>query len=1030
MAAEEKIGAIWAKYGSVMADDDLTRLKAQPVFSFLGVPRGDGTVDPLRGRLMSKAQAIKKHPERYALHRAGEYDGADGISRTVFGGTLMPDQAAQELFDAGLIAEPTPDAMWEALAREQRTVATMKDFLAKAQEEIREAKREAKREASEWLETQGKEQETNYNPKEEILASLRMLDAILLALPPEIRGKIGGYTQMAKITTDEARLSFLKDRLKKADRELEAFLRESFTKEWLDLLARAKPDKDNPGMRPTGVIDADALDILRAAEAAMWMSFAEGEAEADRLDALAEHEDTKPEDVDKLRATAQMVRLTSNWSAADAARREQAVLEGTRIYYGGLAALRVKNSARAERLRNLQDSAKRGTGKAGDRMERKKMKRKADGSRAGQAAEMVWDFMSFGQVVNVIFGEKSKFARWMNAREIAASNSYVDAVQAKAEALESLLEELSGSRFGGEKLRHRMQTVESITVEDARGVSHTFTDSEAITFLLMWRQEDGRRHMEGQINEEGALVSEWGWTEQAAAEVERQLSREARAMLAFLGTSYGEEYGRINDVFRRIWNVSMPRHKMYAPLTVKAALGRQDAITDPVTGQGMGTGMTPGSLKNRSQTAVAEPDFRDAFQVYLTHARQMEHFIAYGEFARDAQAVVNRRDTRNSVEAVSPNAATILNNWVEWMAQGGIRNTATVTPTNRFIGGALNRLTTAALVGRISVLGMQALQLGAGLYKMPTGAFLSRFARLKMGRLGWGDAVRSPYIQRRLKEMPPVVRDLVMGLAAGSPNRAKYAATALGRSISGADALFTAGTYAILYDYHLTQARKAGVPDPEKTAQAEAERLTDQVAQPVRTGARSWYEVANQSNPANRALWNFASDPRQKMALVVYEMMRRDVSGAEKAAGVAKAAAVTWMVSGILQAVIRAIFRDIRNGDDDEIFDERHWDLKRLGLMALTGPIGGMPLIGGILEDATYKAAGVYMPNGNILDALADSMPAAKRLITADSDNVLKDIESVLTGGATVSGTSSAGASMMHVIRDAVNLYENFDGDD
>jgi hypothetical protein len=763
----------------------------------------------------------------------------------------------------------------------------------------------------------------------------------------------------------------------------------------------------------------------------MWMSFAEGETEADRLDALADHEDTKPEDVEKLRATAQMVRLTANWSAADAARREQAVIEGTRIYFGGLAALRIKQSRRREHLDKLRLSAKNGTGKAGGRMDRKKMKRKADGSRWGQATEMVWDFMSFGQVVNVIFGEKSAVAKWMNAREIAASNSYVDEVQAKAEALESMLESLSGSRFGGEKLRHRMQTVESITVEDALGQTHTFNDAEAIQMILEYRQEDGKRHYHGIIDDAGVLTSEWGWTEQQVDEIESQLSTEARAMLAFLGNSYGEEYGRINDVFRRIWNVSMPRHKLYAPLaSLRPVMGKQDAIKDLVSGDSMGMGMTPGSLKNRSQTAIAEPTPKDAFQVYLNHARQMEHFIAYGEFARDAQAVVNRRDTRNSVEAISPNAATILNNWVEWMAQGGIKNTATVTPTNRFIGGALNRLTTAALVGRDSVLAMQSLQLGAALYKMPTGAFLSRFARLKMGRLGWGDAVNSAYIQRRLKEMPPVVRDLVMGLAAGTPNRAKYSATMLGRSISGADALFTAGTYAIIYDYQLTQARKAGDPNPEQTAHAEAERLTDQVAQPVRTGARSWYEVANQSNPANRALWNFASDPRQKMSLVVYEMMRRDVSGTEKTAAVAKAAAVTWMVSGILQAVLRAIFRDIRNGDDDEIFDERHWDLKRLALMSLTGPIGGMPLIGNILEDATYKAAGVYMPNGNILDAMADSTPAAKRLITLDSDNVLKDIESVLTGGATVSGTASAGASGMHVIRDAVNIYENFDNED
>ncbi len=117
LAAEEKIAAIHQRYGSLLADEDLVKIKAQPVNAHLADPDS-----PLRGRLMGKAAAIKGRPEHYQLHRAGDYDGSDGVSRSVFGGTLMPDQAAQELFDHFLIKEPTADAMWEALLREQATV--------------------------------------------------------------------------------------------------------------------------------------------------------------------------------------------------------------------------------------------------------------------------------------------------------------------------------------------------------------------------------------------------------------------------------------------------------------------------------------------------------------------------------------------------------------------------------------------------------------------------------------------------------------------------------------------------------------------------------------------------------------------------------------------------------------------------------------------------------------------------------------------------------------------------------------------
>jgi hypothetical protein len=110
LAAEEKIAAIHQRFGSLLADEDLVKIKSQEVHKYLADP-----TTPLRGRLMSKAAAIKANPEKYQLHRGGEYDGSDGVSRSVFGGQNMPDQAAQELFDHGLISEPTADAMWESL---------------------------------------------------------------------------------------------------------------------------------------------------------------------------------------------------------------------------------------------------------------------------------------------------------------------------------------------------------------------------------------------------------------------------------------------------------------------------------------------------------------------------------------------------------------------------------------------------------------------------------------------------------------------------------------------------------------------------------------------------------------------------------------------------------------------------------------------------------------------------------------------------------------------------------------------------
>jgi len=1031
LAAEEKIGAIHARFGSLLADEDLVKIKAQPVNAYLAVTRADGKADPFRGRLKSKAQAIKDSPDLFQLHRVGDYDGSDGVSRSVFGGNLMPDQAAQELFDNHLIAEPTADAMWQALLVEQNTVAKFKELLVQAQEEIRQAKRAAKQEANEWLATQGKDQEVNFSDKEEIRRSLRMLDAILLALPAEIRGKIGGYTQISMIGSDDARLAYLKDKLAKADKELETYLRVEYAKEWEALLEKAAPKTNEAGQRPTGSIAADAYDIFRIAEAAMGMSFAAGEAEADKYDAIADHPDTEEKDIDLARVKAQMIRLTMNWAAADAARREQAVLEGDKIYFDGLRGLAIENSRRRERLAKLRDSAIAGTGKTGSRMQRKAAEIAAKSTKGREALQMAWEFLSFGQVADVLFGEESAAARWLNARELAASNAFEDAFQAKANAIEALFTTLSGNRFDGEALKHRMSTVDTITVKDARGEEHTFTDSAAITFLLMWRQEDGQRHMRGLIDEEtGEVLSGWAWDDASAAAIEAGLSQQGHAAMAFLGQSYGEEYGRINEVFRRIWNVSMPRHKMYSPLSVAPVQGKGDTIMDPVSGDTMSAGMTPGSLKNRSFSAIAEPLFKDAFQVYVSHARQMEHFIAYGEFARDSLAIVNRRETRNAIEAAGgPFAAGVLSKWLDFFAVGGVKDANMGGAIARTVGGALGRLSQAALVGRVSVLAMQSLQLTAAAYQMPVGAYLTRLAKLGAGRLDWSAAVGSEYIQRRIAIMPPIVRDAVQGLASGTPNRAKYYAAQLGKTISGADALFTGGTYAIFYDYHLKLAKQSGIANPEAHAHREAERLTDQVAQPVRMGARSWVEVANQGNPAFRAMWNFSSDPRQKIALVVYEAMRKDKKGTDKAAALGKALTLTWIGSGVLSAVLRSVMRDIRADDDDEWFDERYWSPKRLGLMAILGPLGGMPYLGEVIENTSYKLTGEYMPAGGMLAGIGQSLSLIPKWAEGDID-VLKDAEKIFTDGAALSHTSAAAASAMHILRDAWGIIENLEGPD
>lgn len=1018
--AEQYENEAYARHYGILEDDDLLKIKSQPVHAYLADPDS-----PLRGSLMSKTQAIKNHPDLFRLHRAGDYDGSDGVSRSVFGGTRMPDQAAQDLYDANLIKEPTADALWQALLKEQSMVASMKELHAAAKEDIRSARTRAKQEVNQWLAEQIGNQDTNFSPKKEVLDALALLDAILSSVSPEIRGKVGGYTQLAKLGSDEARLAFLTTKLEKVDVLLEQELRAQFGKEMEALLKRARPQKDAPGEKPKGTAGSNVHDLFREVERYMSLPMIEAEGRALDLESQAASGELSPEQEAHNNLLADLLRLTADWTKADAARRESALTEATRIFASGYLEHRIIISARSEQRQKRRSSLKTDTGKEGNRTERKAAAKKS-ATKIGRTFEAVLSLLSFDQITEHAFGRDSEIGNLLVNWERRASYAQTDSVFNKTTAIEDLFTRLAGGVLAGEKLRYEMGNVDTISVKTRTG-TETFTQLEAIQATLMWRQEDGRRHMEGHLDEAGNSIGAWGYTQADVDSIEAQLTDEAKAVRVHLMEQYAAEYDRLNPVYRDIYGVNLPRNKFYSPLTVKPQNIQAGQVVDPVSGFAGAAGFSPGSLKTRSSTAVAEPDFRDALATYIGHTTQIEHFIAYAPFASEAMALINTREVGNSVEAkAGRETLAILRQWLDQFSQGGNRDAAAYLAFNQGLNRKTGRIATAALVGRVSVLAIQSTQLGAALAEMPTGAYLSRFAKLTTGQLDWTAAIKSPYIQRRLQQMPPIVRQAMEELKSAKPNAIKHAMAKVGETISGADALFTAGTYAIILDYQMKLAAEQGLTGKAQLAAATdaAERSTERVAQPTRTATRSLYEVTTSSQPNARILWAFASEGRQKIALTLFAMAKRPLN--EKL----RALTVTWVVGGVVSTLIRAVMRDIRdNGEDDEFFDERNWNPTRLALAAAFSPFQGIPILGDLLEGGAFKAAGEYVPEGNLFSSTTGILRLLNipDLITGDreADKIIGDIDAILTALAPITDTNAAAAGAFHIVKDAEGIIRN-----
>lgn len=851
--------------------------------------------------------------------------------------------------------------------------------------------------------------------EKEQLRALVALDAMLMNLPAEVRGKIGGFTNLASLKTVKARFEFLKDRIEKIDKALERHFRREFTTDMLDLIRRAKPRKGAPGEKPIGKIGAEGHSLFNAVESAMTMDAAAVAGEIAKLDTIINSGTLTPEQEALAQRQQQLVQLVGDWKNADAARMSAAVEAAEDTLLKGLAAWTAEIEARRAKREMMRGSLMLDTGKLGTPAERQAEAKKALGD-AGKTLDVFRSLSSFEQVLHDAFGKDSKIAEQLVDTERAAAYAYEDEGQAIADGVEAFFKKLTkGDALEAQKLRYRLAQ----PTIDTKGSWGTLSEMSAIQALLMWRQEDGQRHMT-------AFAIDQAWID----DVQAQMTPEGLATLQFVSDQYANEWQELNSLYKKRHGVNLPRHDNYAPLTVKPAQAAAGQMVNPVTGTPTsGNAMTPGSLRSRSSIATAEPRLDDALQVMIAHKRQMAHWKAYYDFAVDAHAVLGNNNLMNSVEAkAGAQSKTLLAKWIDYFAQGGSRDAAqglAATETLRSISGRFARM---ALVGRASTLMIQSTQLAAAAAEMPAGAYAKRFAKLMSGQLGWRAAVKSDFMQRRYRQAPPIVRQALDGLDSDKPNIVKHAAHRLGTLISGADALFTGGTYAIVLDWQRGIAKDGGLTGTEAEAAAHkaAERITERVAQPTRAATRSLFENTA-THPMAKLGWAFASEARQKLVLAAWA--GKEIG--KNPARAARVAFVVWGIGGLMATVLRNAWRDLKDDDDDEVFDDRIWGWKRLTTQTLAGPLQGLPLLGDAIELAIGKAFGQYVPNSGPLDSLAQSVPAVKHLATLsflDDENevqaVLKDAEALMTALGLYNETAASSVAFLHIARDVAALAD------
>lgn len=156
--------------------------------------------------------------------------------------------------------------------------------------------------------------------------ALEAYEAILMALPAEVRGKVGGFVHLAGLTTNKAREAYLRDRIEKASAELEKHLRKEFRADLESFFAKARPDNES-GEKARGKLGAYAHRWFARAEAIAALAPSEVDRAAAGWRAILEQGDVSEDLMNELRGRWGEEIVTDLDSALDQVQEEMVLAE-------------------------------------------------------------------------------------------------------------------------------------------------------------------------------------------------------------------------------------------------------------------------------------------------------------------------------------------------------------------------------------------------------------------------------------------------------------------------------------------------------------------------------------------------------------------------------------------------------------------------------------------------------------------------------------------------------------------------------
>jgi hypothetical protein len=961
--------------------------------------------------------------------------------------------------------------------------------------------------------------------RNQLLQGFGELDAILQVLPPEVRGRVGGYTVLANIApmdvfkdgvkvsesknmdgaiisawmkegqnigqagkqvslppgytakenlaskrADKALADFFRDRIKKIDTELEKVLVREYTEAITKAVKQSRPKAGDNGVRKSTL----GAETQKFADMVQRATLLDDEATPRRMaeiEAALANPDATAEDISA---------LSEEWSILNTFgdldnRSSETLAQGLDWLKGqlqmGREAWRIKEQARIDEQQARAAATIEWLGKSTAK------KRFADKGLMQRIAEVgnnyLLDHASFEQFVTAMLPPEiaANFSERLRKADMAAQSSEIrdgkgilDAVREGAKAAnmsagdamlwlkgdqknavaylegrkvkdERIAIELAQKIVTGEAdrskltdadietLRNELATLpadtqkEFVTIKRVifRGedVKLDMSRAKAIQLLLSWNQPDVQIKMRKE-----------GWTDESATDLKALVNDPvSRSVVSYLQSLYGKGAGIVNPVYSRMFGMTMPQVKNYAPTRFLNAKDSKDIGLD---GSPTATGTTPGFAKTRvTHSAKIAPE--DALTVAQGHIAQQAHWVHFAELAREFRALLSSPEVRESLKQKHGDA--VLKSaelWADQLEQRGGNKARESAWLNPILGTVLSGKAVSSLGFSLKTLAMQldnTIRFGLALDMRQIVSALSNPSTIVEDiQTVW----ESDAIQNRLQGGATAEARFLFSRYAGKPNFGAKIAEASMTPINWLDSAATSISSAIVYRANLNDALAAGMPEnlAKQAALDAASQAIYRFAQPVSFGQKSIME--NNGNVLAKTFFLFMSDPRLKTAILA-DAARGLATGQGNANEHIRRILVVETMA-VLSHVVASAFRDVFSDDDDEEI----WNLGGFAKAILLAPLQGFFFAGTVGELAISKLTGQKTFNSSTQNPLLSAMEQAVRagnnlddvFNLDDPDAMLKEWNNIFRSMA-LAPWLAAPAVLLNMVKPVYGLYQN-----